>query len=85
MIAFGIIAIIFGYAKRNACLDSESVPKMFIVFGIMDIIICEIIIIIVCFSVEEDDYLYIFFYRLLRVSHAVTIEVVLCVSLYSLE
>jgi uncharacterized BrkB/YihY/UPF0761 family membrane protein len=47
MIAFGIIAIIFGHIKRNSCPDNKNVPRMVIVFGFIDLIVCGIIMIIV--------------------------------------
>ncbi len=47
---FHIIAIIFGHAKRNACPALDMAPKIIMIFGIIDLSICGIIIIIVCFS-----------------------------------
>jgi hypothetical protein len=46
---FHIIAILFGHVKRDACPDAEMIPKMIMIFGIIDLSICGIIIIIVRF------------------------------------
>jgi hypothetical protein len=51
---FHFMSIIFGYIKRNACSNVKIVPKMIMILGIIDMILCGIIMMIVRFSLEFE-------------------------------
>ena len=51
---FHFVSIIFGYVKRNACPNFVSIPKMIMILGIIDVILCGIIMMMVRFSLEFE-------------------------------
>ena len=56
MIAFGVLTIVFGHLKSDSCPSSTSLPRGIIAFGILDIVVCGILILIVSFILRFNLY-----------------------------
>jgi hypothetical protein len=80
---FGIVCIIVGSAKSNACPVDTAVVGWLTGFGVVDMIACIVFAIFVRIYTFAH-LIFSFLYRLLFVQHTVTIEIDFCVTSYIL-